>query len=162
VRYYTSVLRVGNKLSPPPTQNRPPLPPPLDQFNAWADYWYYDLGLNIFPADTRKKITYIKWSEWQVNPIPEELFNEWKATNAFAIDMAVVAGKAWRGRYEGKYFTFIDLDNVRAVEEFCTKDGKTQPLKEAAKIFLIEQHLDDSSKAHYFSSATSQQEEECC
>src|SRR5918999_1284162 len=133
------------------TPSPPPAPEPTTpDFNKWADYWYYEIGLNIIPADTKNKRTYIKWSEWQINPIPEEQFNEWKRTNAFDKGMAVIAGKAWRGRYEGKYFTFIDLDNLKAVEEFTTKNGVTTSLKKMSEEFLIEQHLDDTSKAHVF------------
>ena len=24
--------------------------PPLDNYNAWADFWYYVIGVNVIPA----------------------------------------------------------------------------------------------------------------
>ena len=60
------------------------LSPPLnDDYNGWADFWRYKIGVNVIPADTRKKVTYESWSEWQDKPIPQELHNDWKAQNAF-------------------------------------------------------------------------------
>ena len=38
--------------------------PPLDDFNVWADYWRYRIGINVIPADTRNKVTYQSWLEW--------------------------------------------------------------------------------------------------
>lgn len=137
------------KMTLPPSPPSPS-PPPLDQFNTWADYWYYELGLNVIPAKTRIKKTFIQWSQWQLNAIPQEQFEEWKRTGEFADGMAVIAGKAWRGRYQGKYFTFIDLDNLKAIEEFCTRNDITTPLEKFAEQFIVERHLDNINKAHVF------------
>src|SRR5215210_4644433 len=112
----------------------PPIPsaPPINDFNKAADFWYYGLGLNVIPSDTKRKQTYERWRQWQDKPISEEQFEEWKKQNAFVNGMAVMAGKSWRGPYEGKYFTFVDCDNARAIQEFCTKDGKSKTLEETA------------------------------
>jgi hypothetical protein len=67
---------------PPPPPAPPANKPPLHQINAWADYWFYDRGVNTIPADTKNKRTYIKWSQWQMHPIPEEQFEAWKRTGA--------------------------------------------------------------------------------
>ncbi len=60
--------------------------------NDWADFWRYDIGANIIPAVTQKKITWISWKDegCQDNPIPEKQHEEWKAANAFKDGMAVM------------------------------------------------------------------------
>ena len=129
-----------------------PQRPPLDDRNAWADFWFYDIGVNVIPAKTRIKATFEKWKEngWQIKSIPEEVFNEWKQNNEFRDGMAIITGKVWRGENAGKYFTCIDCDNLIAIEEFCTLNGKTVSLKEIAEKFIVEQHKDNTSKAHIY------------
>ena len=39
--------------------------------NNWSDFWRYNIGVNVIPADTKNKVTNVKWSEWQDRPIPE-------------------------------------------------------------------------------------------
>ena len=46
--------------------------------NNWADFWYYQIGVNVIPADTKNKQTYENWSQWQNKPIPAELHEERK------------------------------------------------------------------------------------
>jgi len=43
--------------------------------NEKADFWYYEKGNNVIPADSPKKIPLVKWREdprgdWGVVPIP--------------------------------------------------------------------------------------------
>jgi hypothetical protein len=86
--------------------------PPLDDFNGSADFWRYHIGVNVIPADTKNKVTYQRWSEWQDKAIPEELHNRWKAENAFSKGIAIIPGKVWhREDKKGLYFIFIDADN---------------------------------------------------
>ena len=126
-------------------------PPSNDDYNGWADFWRHKIGVNVIPADTRKKVTYESWSEWQDKPIPQELHNDWKAQNAFSNGMAIIPGKVWhRADKSGLYFTFIDLDTKRAIEEICTRDGKMTSLQEMAQKFIVEQHRDDLDKAHIY------------
>ena len=63
--------------------------------NDWADFWRYNIGVNVIPADTKNKVTHIKWSEWQDNPISEEQHNQWKLQNDFSNGMAIIPGKVW-------------------------------------------------------------------
>jgi hypothetical protein len=123
---------------------------PLSDHNLWADFWYYKIGVNVIPSDTRRKKTYTKWSEWQLKPIPEEVHNQWKNENRFADGLAIVVGKVWRGEHIGENLIFIDLDNLKAIEEFCTRNGETAPLTKIAEKFIVEQHSDDTNKAHVF------------
>jgi hypothetical protein len=127
--------------------------PPLEDHNAWADYWYYTIGINPIPVIPRLRTGKkgYDWKDWQLKSLPEDLFKKWKNENAYADGIGVLVGKVWRGDHTGEYFIFVDLDNLRAIEEFCEKDGrKGLTLKDFGDKFLIEQHLDNTSKAHVF------------
>ncbi len=53
---------------------------PVDKtINEYADFWRYDIGVNVIPAETRKKLPLVKWAEWQDKPIPKELHGKWKS-----------------------------------------------------------------------------------
>jgi hypothetical protein len=118
----------------------------LKTFNDWADFWRYNIGVNLIPANTKQKETYESWKEWQDKPIPEELHDEWKKSGAFDRGMAVILGKTWHNSEIGKsglYLIGIDLDNRKAIEEVAYKG-----LTELAKDVIVEQHNDDLTKAH--------------
>jgi hypothetical protein len=117
--------------------------------NDFADYWRDDIGVNVIPANTRKKETYESWKEWQDKPIPTELHDEWKASGAFNNGIAIVAGKVWHNPYKADlYLNGIDLDNQKAIEEVCNRNGNTITLSQLSQWTLVEQHLDDPTKAH--------------
>ena len=117
--------------------------------NEWAEFWRYDIGVNVIPADTRRKVTYESWAEWQDKPISEELYNEWKASGAFNNGIAIIIGKVWHNPHKtGLYLIGIDLDNRKAIEEICSRNGNTISLLQLSQWTLVEQHLDDPSKAH--------------
>ena len=119
--------------------------------NEWADFWRYQIGVNVIPANTREKRTWIPWSQYQDNPILETQHEQWKQNNAFKDGMAIIPGKVWHNTAKkGLYFIFIDLDNQKAIDEFCTRNGVTTPLTELAKVMIIEQHRDDPTKAHAY------------
>jgi hypothetical protein len=118
--------------------------PPLTDHNLWADFWYYTVGVNLIPAHTRQKKTFVEWKRWQIEAIPEDLHAKWKAENAFANGMAIILGRVWRGEHNGEHLIFVDLDNSRAIDEFCTRADKTVPLKEIAEKFIVEQHSEVS------------------
>jgi hypothetical protein len=125
--------------------------PPLDNYNWWADFWRYRIGVNVIPADTKKKAIYEKWSEWQDSPIPEELHNKWKEEGVFSKGIAVILGKVWHNREKSAlYLNGIDADNLKAIEEICTYNGKSISLKQLADRTLVEQHQDDTDRAHIY------------
>src|SRR5438445_716597 len=109
------------------------LPSSLDDYNRWADYWRYNVGSNVFPSDTKNKETWFRWKDYQDKPIPEEQHNRWKAENAFANGMAVMAGKCWFGSNAGLFLNQIDADNLVAIHEICTRDGKRISVEDLAR-----------------------------
>lgn len=119
--------------------------------NAWADYWRYQIGVNVIPADTKNKKTWISWSPFQDNPIPPEQHDKWKRDNRFKDGMAIIPGKVWHNPdKKGLYLAFIDLDNQKAIDEFCTKGGKTTTLDRLCEYMIVEYHKDNSTKAHIY------------
>jgi len=119
--------------------------------NDWADYWHYEVGANVIPANTRDKTTFINWKKYQNSPIPKEQHDEWKTQGAFNDGMAIIAGKVWHAKdpsKQGLYLILVDLDNKKAIDEFCTRNGIMTPLAELAKTMIVEQHDDEPDKAH--------------
>ena len=124
--------------------------PPLTDHNAWADYWRDVVGVNVIPAKTKEKKVFVKWSEWQLKPIPADLHEQWKKENVFNDGIAIVVGKVWWGSHAGEYLIFLDCDNSLAIQEFCTRNSRTVTIEEIAQKFIVEQHPDDTSKAHIY------------
>jgi hypothetical protein len=119
--------------------------------NEWADFWRFNIGVNVIPADTKNKRTNIRWAEWQDTPIPEELYNQWKEQGAFSYGIAIIPGKVWhREDKKDQYFTFLDADKQKAIDELCLRNGKTTTLQEMAQKFIVEQHRDNLQKAHIY------------
>ena len=118
--------------------------------NEYADFWRYDVGVNVIPADTRMKIYRISWKQWQHNPIPEVIYEEWKTSGAFGNGIAIILGKVHHNRQKisGLNLIGIDCDNAKAIEEICSQDNKSVPLSQLAQWTLVEQHTDDPTKAH--------------
>jgi hypothetical protein len=116
----------------------------------YSDFWRYEIGVNVIPADTRNKSTEIKWSQYQDKPIPEWQHEQWKTSGAFINGMAVILGKVYHNKQkDGLYLIGIDCDNAKAIEELCTNgDGKIIPLAKLAETVIVEQHLDDITRAH--------------
>ncbi len=112
--------------------------------NDWSDFWFYEIGVNIIPANTREKNTSVGWSEYQNESIPEEVHEARKKNGYYNKGIALIPGKLWRGPYEGKYLVAIDLDNKKAIEEFC-RNG----LEDLKKNTLVEQTA-NSEKMHVY------------
>jgi len=117
--------------------------------NDWADYWYYIIGVNVIPVDTINREKYVTWAEWQNNSIPENLHIERKNTKKYSNGIALIPGKVWRGLNKDKNLVFIDLDNQKAIDEICNCFG-AKDLEELSKYIIVEQHKDNTSKAHLY------------
>ena len=123
----------------------------IKSINDWADFWRYTIGINVIPADTKNKVTAIKWSQYQNSPISEVQHEQWKKEGAFSNGIAIIPGKVWhRSDKQGLYFTFLDADKSNAINELCTMNGKSITLQEMAEKFIVEQHKDNLEKAHVY------------
>ena len=120
--------------------------PASDDYNAWADHWRDNAGVNVIPADSRKKMPLVQWAQYQDKPIPKEVHTKWKSENGFSKGLAVVLGKIWHRKDRLEYvLCCVDGDNSLAIKEFC--GNKTLP--DRANETLVEQHKDDPNRAHF-------------
>ena len=117
------------------------------------DFWFYTVGVNVCPADTRNKRVSESWKPMQDYAMSSEEFEDLKKEGAFIRGAAIVTGRVWRGDYVGYFLNGIDLDNQKAIEEICNAsvlDGKAATLQELAASTLLEQHTDDPTKLHLY------------
>src|SRR5690242_18557448 len=123
--------------------------PPFDNYNSWADFWRYQIGVNIIPADTKNKKPIADWAYYQDNPIPEWQHEKWKSDNIFSKGMEVIAGKVWHRQDKKDYYLVVlDAVKIEAIKEICTRNGRTISLQEIAQITLVEQDKDCLDRAH--------------
>jgi len=99
--------------------------PPLNDFNAWACFWYYDIGVNVIPTDAEKKKPKVTWKSLQKESLSEGLLNEWISQGLFKDGIGVITGNICRGKHIGKYLTAVDLDNKLAIVEFSNYGSTT-------------------------------------
>jgi P4 family phage/plasmid primase-like protien len=126
-------------------------PPSYEDLNKGADFWRKNIGVNVIPDDTRKKLPLVPWRESQDKPIPEKLHSWWKQEGRFSRGIAVFPGKVWhREDMKGMYLIFVDIDKKRGIEEYLKFNGKAIPLEHMAKKTLVEQHFDDLDRAHMY------------
>src|ERR687883_448497 len=92
------------------------------------------------------------WEKYQNEAISEEQHNGWKSSGAFNEGIAVITGKIWHSSKKklGLYLNVIDADNLKAIEEICSYKGKNISIKELANWTLVEQHIDDTNRAHIY------------
>ena len=119
--------------------------------DEWVDHWFYTVGINVLPQPTKSRDPnkFMIWQVWQNKPVPEVLFEQWKKEGKFrdSEGICLIPGRVWRGKYEGSYLAFIDLDNEKAITEFCTTPNRgLASLEELSKRFIVEQHSDDPGK----------------
>jgi hypothetical protein len=115
--------------------------------NQGADFWRNKIGQNVFPADSKNKITYERWKEngWQNHPISVEQHETWKKEGAFNKGFMVMPGTPWHKPDKIEfYLTCVEWDKQLGFDELF--EGKS--LDEVRKEHFIEQHLDDITRGH--------------
>jgi putative DNA primase/helicase len=121
-----------------------------NDYNVWSDHYFYDVGVNVIPANSKLKTPIIPYKQYLDNPISSQLFEAWKKINKFKDGFVIILGTIWRGKSQGKYLIGIDIDKELGIKEFCTRNGKTITLSEFGQKTLVEQHTDDLTKAHVY------------
>ncbi|WP_161486432.1 bifunctional DNA primase/polymerase [Candidatus Nitrosocosmicus hydrocola] len=119
-------------------------------FSESTDFWYYEIGVNVIPINSKEKITYIKWSEFEYSSVSEEQYIRWKTEETFNQGIAVIAGKIWRGKYKGKNLACIDIDNKKGIEEFLSHFGEVDTIEKLASKTIVEWHKDNPNKVHVY------------
>lgn len=133
-----------------------PSPSP-STLNEWADFWRYQIGLNVIPAIPKTKMPTVKWDEYQFNPIPQEIHDKWKSTNAFDGGLLVILGMVHHNKKKKGLFCYaVDCDNQAAINEILNYGTRTRTIEDIAKITLVEQHLNNRNKMHIVNYTTVQ------
>ena len=119
--------------------------------NQWADFWFYNIGVNVIPFDTQKRIPIIRnYDSYQNEPIPIELYDQWKREDKFRKGIAIILGKVHRGKNKDQYLIGIDIDREKGLREFLTKNNIHTELQKFAEKTIVEQHKDELTKAHIY------------
>ena len=123
--------------------------------NEGADFWYYDVGVNVIPVNSKlknekdlekkKEFCKVSWSKYQKEELDEGTFKKWKEQGLFEHGIAIIGGYVWRGQFKGFYLCMVDLDNQKAIDELFPKG-----LQHIGHKTLVEQHLDRPDKAHVY------------
>jgi len=114
--------------------------------NEYADFWRYEVGVNVIPANSKQKIPLTKWTEYQNNPIPKEIHDEWKKENKFNQGLAVICGQVFHNdEHKGKWLNGIDCDNKLGLEKLCPVG-----INSIALITIVEQHANKEKGHIYF------------
>ncbi len=113
--------------------------------NEWADFWRYDVGVNVIPANTSTKKPKVLWKKWQTESIPQSIHDEWKSENLFKDGMAVICGPVFHNESKkGLWLNGIDCDNLLGLNEVCVDS-----IERVAKDTLVEQHS-NKEKCHVY------------
>ena len=119
--------------------------------NKWADFWFYNIGVNVIPFDTQKRIPIIyHYDIYQNEPIPIEVYEQWKREGKFEKGIAIILGKVYRGKNIGQYLIGIDIDKEKGLREFLTKNNRQTELQKFAEKTIVEQHKDELHRAHIY------------
>ena len=119
--------------------------------NQFADFWFYIIGVNVIPFDTQKRIPIIyQYDEYQNEPIPIEIYEQWKREGKFEKGIAIILGKVYRGNNIGQYLIGIDIDREKGLREFLTISNRQTELQKFAEKTIVEQHKDELHRAHIY------------
>ncbi len=121
------------------------------EINEYADFWRDTVGVNVIPANSITKRTFIKWKDdprgnWQIEPIPKDIHNNWKDTNAFKDGIAVICGRCWHNpEKKNLYLCAVDADNQKGIDVLSEKG-----IDAIAQKTLVEVHDNTKGKAHFY------------
>ena len=129
--------------------------PPTDEqrhFNEGANFWHYDVGVPTIPGKFKTKMPSVYWEGYQQNPPTEEEHKRWLNEGKYCGGVIILCGAVcYRKDREHLYLVGIDIDRKEGINAFCTRDGKTSPLKDQlAKQTVVEKHEDNPDRCHIF------------
>ena len=79
--------------------------------------------------------------------MPIKTFESYKRSGYYNNGIAIIPGKIWRGLFADKYLVAIDLDNKKAIQEFCKDENGLEELKQKT---LVEQTSNPNKMHIYF------------
>lgn len=119
--------------------------------NAWVDYWRHYVGVNVIPAFSIGKKPAITWKDYQDDPIPEDVHEQWKEEGRFIAGLALIMGKVWhREDLQGYFLAGIDADNQLAIDELLTINGRSRTIEQLSRLTIVEQHENGKDRLHFY------------
>ena len=82
------------------------------------DYWFYTIGANVIPVDSKNKIPTTDWKIWQDKPIPNESFERWKKEGRYNNGIAIITGTIWRGNIKENILYVLTMTIKRELKRF--------------------------------------------
>ncbi len=118
-------------------------------YNDYAKFWYYTIGVNVIPANTPKKDTHVQWKndprgDWEQQSIPLEIFDSWIQNNDFKHGLAIIVGESYRGEYKGLWLNGLDTDNLLATNLLSENNI------ESLGMFTLVEQSSNKEKAHIY------------
>lgn len=79
------------------------------------DYLFYEIGVNIIPANYKKMSYNVLLDEWINSPLSDSTFEFWKKKGYFRKDnnklnYGIIIGRIHRGVNKGKFLKDMDID----------------------------------------------------
>ena len=121
------------------------------QFNEWANFWHYDIGVPTIPGKYKTKRPSVYWEGYQEHPPSDEEHKEWLKQGKYSGGVIVLCGLAcYRKDRQNLYLVGVDIDKQKGIDEFCTRNGKAKSLQDFGSQTLVEQHEDSPDRVHLF------------
>ena len=116
-----------------------------EDLNRGADYWRFRIGANVFPSDSKNKVSHIRRKRYYYSPISLEQHEKWKREGAFSKGLGVAPGKVLHRIDKLDYYLIsIEWDRSLGFDELF--EGES--FEKVSKKHLIEQHVDVKSRGH--------------
>ena len=109
-------------------------------YNYWADFWYYDVGVDVFSANTKEKKTCENWSQLYDKSLPQELHEQRKKNREYNNGIALLPGRIPRGLFKGKYLVVRVIPVVEICHTIETNFHRFSFLWYLQKKHLLQRH----------------------
>lgn len=119
--------------------------------NDHADFFRHEVGVNVIPANSITKKPKVQWKDdprgnWQTEPIPQEIHDDWKRRGMFDEGLANLCGQVFHNeQYKGMWLNVLDCDNKAGVDALCPTS-----VEHTAKGTLVERHANPEKCHIYF------------
>src|SRR5215203_2556809 len=130
----------------------PPQQPPseIKTLNEGAKYWRNFIGVETLPAISKEKRPVGLWKYRQIDQASDKEFQDWLDNDKFNDGVCILTGKVrHRPDRNHLYFVVIDGDKKYGIKELLTRNGHTPTLQEVSEKWIVEQHKDNTDKAHF-------------
>jgi hypothetical protein len=117
----------------------------------FCNYWYFEIGVNVIPVDSKTNTPSLPWKGWQKKSVPLDQHISWSQDGIYDSGIGIITGEINRGEYQGKYLACIDIYNKEGIRQFLSIFKNWDSLEKLAQITIVEQHEDaKDERAHIY------------